>query len=386
MADVNRMSFDATGPPRLHGFHSPHSLHSPHGVHSPAVAALSDDNRALKHENAYLREQFNQAIQLASHVDLVTNANLQLKKDLHFAQSQISDVQDRLQILTRANADLEHKLVRQEETYAKCLKRESDAYDARKAVTEAEHTRLLAEAARFREEKDNTTLAYQILRGTSAAVLEQAGRYFGVRFEAGEDLISYLGKNGSLQSVIKAKKAEIDLVHHEETQRLLSKLSETQNGFLRFLLKTSDLLSARPVAFESESSPQKLEVDVSRRVEELTASSTDLLRRLEQREGQLGRLEGEVERLKREVERLKREGVDAESKFKQKLQSQKAEWQREKTRIFAWAIDQFAQFARPGDPMEEDVFRAVIVRANEEILKFKSADRAIRKIVRTEVS
>jgi chromosome segregation ATPase len=71
----------------------------------------------------------------------------------------------------------------------------------------------------------------------------------------------------------------------------------------------------------------------------------------------------------------------AESDFTTKLEEAKRKLESEKRRIFAFAADNFSQFFNPQEAIDENSFKAVVVRAKNELGKLANSDVLIRRTV-----
>jgi chromosome segregation ATPase len=216
-----------------------HSSRSPspsfQSIHpgSPAKSSpLADENRMLQRENAQLRAQFEDALRLASQIDKVTDKNTLLGNDLRSAQARIAELTDRLDILTRANKDLERRLSNQKEGQVASLRQESTSFEKQlESLTQS---------------KEKADAELRRLSAISDAVLQRSSHYFDVTFTSFHDLLAYFGQNVTQETaiadhskrsprVLKMQKELSELINEKEIQTSLHRkeLRDLQDRFER---------------------------------------------------------------------------------------------------------------------------------------------------------
>jgi hypothetical protein len=77
--------------------------------------------------------------------------------------------------------------------------------------------------------------------------------------------------------------------------------------------------------------------------------------------------------------------IHARKESEQMLEEVKKKFNDEKSRLFAWAVDEFREFFNAGETFDEKSYRALLDRARNEMKRLVASDLAVRRLVGAEI-
>ncbi|OHT17601.1 hypothetical protein TRFO_00858 [Tritrichomonas foetus] len=160
---------------------------------------LREQNETLTKENASLRAQFEEALRITKQVEEIHQKNRELKTQVRDYQSQLDNLNQRMEISTRTIDELNQK-IELEKTNAHSAHENEQAIIQKeiqkaKSQAKAQVDNLLEQVDQLSKSKEKTELEQKMIHGKIERCLDNAQHYFHVNFRSFDDLISFLSQS-----------------------------------------------------------------------------------------------------------------------------------------------------------------------------------------------
>lgn len=157
---------------------------------------LTEENELLSKQNTVLKAQFEQAIQIEPKLSNLHNRNRQLASELRSTNTEIDDLQKRLQISQKRNDELSQKLQQEKQiqtvTRAQSLQSAEKQMKRAKAQAKAQIDDLCGQLEELQAENDQQKTELKMMNTKVNRILENAQRYFNTEFKDVDAFINYL--------------------------------------------------------------------------------------------------------------------------------------------------------------------------------------------------
>jgi chromosome segregation ATPase len=213
---------------------------------SVATAQLEETNAALRKENSQLRSQFDKALQLASQIDTVTEKNIRLGNELRAAKSQKAELNQRLDILVRANGDLDRRLDQERDSSATARRQEIAGKDKEisrlRNRSASQIKRLELDLQSMTEAKAKVDFEYRRLLASQKSALANAARFFESSFASITELNSFLEQSVSLpRGATRAEVESLDALRAELEEKIGQLTAEKESLISRHVAELREL-------------------------------------------------------------------------------------------------------------------------------------------------
>ena len=158
--------------------------------------SAEEQNEQLKKEIFTLKAQFEDAIQIHSTIDKINEENAKLAKQVLDLKSEREEMERRLEIIGKANADLTETVENQKKQYAELLQKESNNVQSEKNKIAQSYQlqidSLHDQLSDLDKENSDIKLSQKVITSQIQRVIEAAGFYFKLTFSNLDDIISLL--------------------------------------------------------------------------------------------------------------------------------------------------------------------------------------------------
>lgn len=157
--------------------------------------SIEEQNEQLKKEIITLKAQFEDAIQIHSTIDKINDENAKLTKQVLDLKSEREEMERRLEIIGKANADLTEVVENQKKQYAQLLQNEgSNVQSEKNKIAQSFQLQidsLHEELSELDKENNDIKLSQKVMASQIQRVIEAAGFYFKLSFSNLDDIISF---------------------------------------------------------------------------------------------------------------------------------------------------------------------------------------------------
>lgn len=284
------------------------------------TALLREQNEALTKENASLHVQFEEAMRITRQVEEVHKTNRDLKTQIREYQSQIDNMNQRMDISSRTIEELNQKL--ETEKMNSHSSHENDQAIVQKEIqkikaqTKAQIDSLLEQVDQLNKAKEKNDMDQKLVNGKISRCIDNAQHFFQATFATFDDLITFLSQTPIIQTQQQAQPQQPpppiqpiaspfpnqDL-YNDQIQKLVKKLKKER-------IKMKDLRNTNEELETIISKIKREQSDIDKRHQQELDS---LKKSIEQREDDLNTLVSDqkyqITQLKSKIETLKAENA-----------------------------------------------------------------------------
>lgn len=302
------------------------------------TALLREQNEALTKENASLHVQFEEAMRITRQVEEVHKVNRELKTQIREYQSQIDNMNQRMDISSRTIEELNQKL--ETEKMNSHSSHENDQAIVQKEIqkikaqTQAQIDSLLEQVDQLNKSKEKCDMDSKLINGKISRCIDNAQHFFQATFGTFDDLITFLSQTPIIQPTPAPAQPQQqpppiqpslfqnqDMVNNQ-MQKLVKKLKKEKIKIKKLKNNNEDLEAAiAKLKRDQTDNDKKHQQEVDSLKKKVEQREEDMRSLVSEQKHQISSMKSKIESLK--AENARRKQAESES-YAQQLHSQQS--------------------------------------------------------------
>lgn len=272
---------------------------------------LKEINNELVKENALLRTQFEETVEITNVLEDLHAKNQELTEKLRTYQTEKDDLEHRLEISLATNKALTKELNEEKKSRsqqnATNINAMNNEIERVREQSKAQVDSLLEELEKVKAIHDKDVLQQKTIVGRIDRVLQSGERYFQTKFSTIDDLIEFFEKPGLQKAQQGAAEVPTPLLQQQSNPEYLEKKLKRLKYKLKNEVHEKEDLQAEIAKLQREAHLAQL--NAKQQVDDLSSKlntvAEDNAAQLNQKQNKISALEQQVDSLRSEIARLR---------------------------------------------------------------------------------